>query len=148
MNRVLVASLASVASGIWGLAAAQPKGQPKQNTLRVNVPSVKKIRVTYHFPKWSGLKDMVEDPGGDLRAVEGTEAELAIQTDKPLNQAVLIMDDHRQIELKASEGNWFTARVPINKDGVYHVASIEHRENVRMTEDFFIEARKTAVPHD
>ena len=32
------------------------------------------------------MKDSVEDPGGDLRAVEGTEAEVAIQTDMPLNK--------------------------------------------------------------
>ena len=32
------------------------------------------------------MKDAVEDPGGDLRAVEGTDAEVAIQTDRPLEQ--------------------------------------------------------------
>lgn len=84
----------------------------------------------------------MEDPGGDLRAVEGTEAEIAIQTDKPLNKVVLITNDHGRIDLRAAEGNWFTARVPIKKDGVYHVAAVEQNGNVRMTEDFFIEARK------
>src|ERR1035438_5823560 len=31
----------------------------------VDLPGVKKIRVTYHYPSWLGLKDEVEDPGGD-----------------------------------------------------------------------------------
>src|SRR4051794_36162506 len=35
----------------------------------IDLPSVKNIRVTYHFPGWAGMKDEVEDPGGDLRAV-------------------------------------------------------------------------------
>ncbi|MGB7720860.1 MAG: hypothetical protein WBL65_13225, partial [Bryobacteraceae bacterium] len=46
----------------------------------VDLPSVKNIRVTYRYPAWTGMKDRVEDPGGDLRAVEGTTAEVAIQT--------------------------------------------------------------------
>src|ERR1035438_6388183 len=49
----------------------------------VELPSVKNIRVTYHYPAWTGAKDRVENPGGDLRAVEGTTAEGSIQTDKP-----------------------------------------------------------------
>src|SRR5277367_1651056 len=37
----------------------------------IDLPAIKKIRVTYHFPAWTGMQDLVEDPGGDLRAVEG-----------------------------------------------------------------------------
>jgi hypothetical protein len=119
----------------------------KHYTLRViDLPAIKKIKVTYHYPSWTGMKDSVEDPGGDLRAVEGTEAEVAIQTDRPLAKGVLMLGDDRQIELKGGEGNWLTARVPIDKDGMYHVAANEQGENVRMTEDFFIEARKDSAP--
>ena len=32
--------------------------------------------MTYHFPSWLGKADDVEDPGGDLRAVVKTVAEL------------------------------------------------------------------------
>jgi len=112
----------------------------------VDLPAIQKIRVTYHFPSWTGMKDSVEDPGGDLRAVEGTEAEVAIQTDRPLNKGVLVLGDDRQIELKAGEGNWVTARVTLDKDGLYHVAAIDRGENVRLSEDFFIEARKDSPP--
>jgi hypothetical protein len=111
----------------------------------IDLPGIKKIRVTYHYPSWTGMKDSVEDPGGDLRAVEGTEAEVAILTDRPLNKGVLMLGDDRQIELKpqnAGEGNWVTARVTLDKDGLYHIAAIDRGENVRLSEDFFIEARK------
>jgi len=56
------------------------------------------------------------------------------------------VSDDQQIALKAGEGNWLTARVPIKKDGMYHVAAIEQGENVRMSEDYFIEARKDTPP--
>ncbi len=119
----------------------------KHYNLRVvDLPSVKKIRVTYHYPSWTGMKDAVEDPGGDLRAVEGTEAEVAVQTDRPLNKGVLMLGDDHPLTLESKEGNWLTARVKIDKDGLYHIAAIDQGENVRLTEDFFIEARKDSAP--
>src|SRR5204862_3109119 len=53
----------------------------------IDLPGIKKHRVTYTYPKWAGLKDFTEDPGGDLRAIEGSDATVAIETDKPLAQA-------------------------------------------------------------
>ncbi len=41
-----------------------------------DLPAVKQIRVTYHYPAWTGLPAEVEERGGDLRAVTGTQAEL------------------------------------------------------------------------
>ena len=69
----------------------------KHYNLRVvDLPVVKKIRVTYHFPSWTGMKDATEDPGGDLRAVQGTDAEVAILTDRPLNKGILVLGDNQQ----------------------------------------------------
>ena len=112
----------------------------------LDLPVVKNVRVTYHFPGWSGMKDEVEDPGGDLRAVEGTVAEVEILTDRPLANGNLTLDDGSKIELQAGAGNKRSARVPIQKDGMYHVASLEQGEQVRMSEDYFIEARKDSPP--
>jgi hypothetical protein len=112
----------------------------------VDLPSIQKIRVTYHYPAWSGMKDVTEDPGGDVRAVEGTDAEIAVQTDKPLNKGIIMLSDDKQIAFQSGAGNWLTAHLPVEKDGMYHIAAIEQGENVRMSEDFFIEARKDSPP--
>ena len=122
--------------------------QSKHFNLKViDLPAIKKIRVTYHYPAWSGIEGRhVEDPGGDLRAVEGTDAEIAIQTDRPLNKGILMLSDDKQIAFQSGAGNWLTAHLPVQKDGMYHIAAIEQGENVRMSEDFFIEARKDSPP--
>jgi hypothetical protein len=112
----------------------------------VDLPAVKRIRVTYHFPRWSGMKDAVEDPGGDLRAVEGTDAEVAIETDRPLANGALLLDDGSKIALRSGPAGMLVASVPITKDGLYHVAAIENGEDVRMTEDYFIESQKDQPP--
>ncbi len=64
----------------------------------VDLPGIKHIKVTYHFPSWLGIKDGVEDPGGDLRAVQGTTAELTVETDRPLKNGVIEMDDGSHID--------------------------------------------------
>ncbi len=112
----------------------------------VDLPGVKKMRVTFQYPSWLGLKPVTEEPAGDLRAVEGTEAILSVETDKPLTTGVIVLDDGKKIELKAKEGNWLEARVPIQKDGLYYIAAMDEGQAVRLTDDYFIEARKDAEP--
>ncbi len=111
----------------------------------VDLPGVKKIKVTYHYPSWLGMRNEIEDPGGDLRAVQGTEAELELTTDKPLAQASLILDSGKKIDLESKNGK-LTGRVTIDKDDMYHVATPDAGEMVRLTENYFIEARKDDPP--
>lgn len=124
-------------------------GGTKSKTFKLSVvdlPGVKKMRVNYKYPAWTGLRPVSDEQSADLRAVTGTEAEVNILTDKPLAEGVLVMDDGRKIPLTRGEGNWMQAKVPIEKDGMYHVAAIEQGQAVRLTEDFFIEARPETPP--
>ena len=80
----------------------------KSKTFKLDVadlPGITKIKVTYHYPSWLGLKDEVEDPGGDLRAVAGTVAELTIETDRPLKNGEILMDNGSHIALESHGGN-------------------------------------------
>jgi len=112
----------------------------------MDLPSVKNMVTTYHYPAWTGLPDFVENPGGDLRAVEGTTADVEIKTDKPLVNGALLLDDGSKLQLRAGANGNLVARVPIQKDGQYHVAALENGEDVRLTEDYFIEAQKDHPP--
>jgi hypothetical protein len=119
-------------------------GAVRSPTFTLNVkdlPAVTKLRVTYHYPQWTGLADRVEDPGGDLRAVAGSEAEIAVQTDRPLANGVLELDTGEQIPLRNG-----VARVPIAKDGAYHIAALDNKEAIRLTEDYFIAAANDTAP--
>ncbi len=124
-------------------------GGVKSSTFKlhtIDLPAVKNIRVTYSYPSWTGEAAVTEDPGGDLRAVQGTVAKVEIQTDKALSNAQLVFDDGKPINLDATQNNRTTATVPIEKDGMYHIAVMDHGELVRLTDDYFIEARKPGVP--
>jgi hypothetical protein len=112
----------------------------------MDLPAVKSMTTTYHYPSWTGLPDFVQNPGGDLRAVEGTIADVEIKTDKPLANGALVLDDGSKIPLHAGPNGSLVAKVPIQKDGQYNVAAIENGEDVRLTEDYFIEAQKYHPP--
>src|SRR5271168_2615543 len=71
----------------------------------VDMPGIKKIKVTYHYPSWLKMPDTTEDPGGDLRAVAGTEAELTVETDRPLKNGQIDIDDGSHIALQPVSGN-------------------------------------------
>ena len=97
-------------------------------TLRVlDLPSVKEIRVTYRYPKWTGMKPVSEEHSGDLRAIEGTEAELEIAMDRPLKDGQLALDDGQSIHLAGGEGNRYRGTLHMEKDGAYHVAALDER---------------------
>ena len=110
-----------------------------------DLPAVKRIKVTYQYPQWTGLPPAVEDPGGDLRAVEGTEADLEIEFDQPLASGLLVLDSELQIPL-ATAGHLARARVPIRQDGAYYVATVAEKQQVRLSDDYFIEARPETEP--
>lgn len=112
----------------------------------VDLPRVKRIRVTYRFPAWSRLAPVVEEQGGDLRAVEGTEAELEVETDRPLEGGAIAISDGPRLRLAPSEGHWSRGRLRIEKDGLYHIAALYDGEPVRLTEDYFIEALQERAP--
>jgi hypothetical protein len=112
----------------------------------VDLPSVKRIRVMYHYPKWTGLQQVPDEHGGDLRAIEGTHAEIEVQMDHPLRDGLLALDDGKQIHLTGGEDNVYRGVVPMEKDGAYHVATIDQGQQVRLSEDYFIATNKANPP--
>jgi hypothetical protein len=113
----------------------------------LDLPGVKNVRVTYRYPEWTRMQKVVEERGGDLRAVEGTEADLEVETDRPLRDGVLVLDDEKQIRLSGGEANVYKGTIRMEKDGVYHVAALDQGQPVRLSNDFFIEARKADPPN-
>ena len=112
----------------------------------VDLPQVKEIDVTYNYPKWTGLKPVSEEHSGDLRALEGTDAKIEIQMDRPIKNGELTLDDGRTIQLTSEAGNKYEATVHMDKDGAYHVAATEDDQPVRISEDYFIATDKANPP--
>ena len=115
--------------------------------LRVlDLPSVKQIKVTYHYPAWTGMKPVTEEQSGDLRAIEGTEAAIEVEMDRPLKNGRLTLDNGQMIQLAGSEGNRYRGAIRLEKDGAYHLADLDGGQEVRLSEDYFIATDKAMPP--
>jgi hypothetical protein len=126
--------------------AAGPLVSPHYKVRVLDLPSVKEIRVTYHYPKWTGMKPVTEEHSGDLRAIEGTDATVEVQMDRPLKHGQLLLDDGQALQLAAGAGNRYQGSIHMQKDGAYHVAADDEGQPVRLSEDYFIATDKAMPP--
>ncbi len=112
----------------------------------VDLPSVTDLRVTYHYPAWTGMKPSTEEKSGDLRAIEGTDAAIEVKMDRPLKDGQLTLDDGQVIPLKSGAGNTYKGSIHLEKDGAYHLAETDEGQQVRLSEDYFIATDKALPP--
>jgi hypothetical protein len=112
----------------------------------VDLPSVKDISVTYHYPAWTGIKPASEENSGDLRAIEGTDAEIEVKMDRPLKDGQLKLDDGQVIFLRGGPDNSYKGSIHLEKDGAYHLAETDEGQQVRLSEDYFIATDKALPP--
>lgn len=126
--------------------AAGPLTSPHYKVRVIDLPSVKEIRVTYHYPKWTGMRPVTEEHVGDLRAIEGTDATVELQMDKPLKDGQLLLDDGKALTLTGGAGNRYQASIHMEKDGAYHVAATDEGQPVRLSEDYFVATDKAMPP--
>ncbi len=126
--------------------AAGPLVSPHYKVRVVDLPAVKGIRVTYQYPKWTGMKPVTEEHSGDLRAIEGTDAAIEIEMDHPLKDGQLTLDGGKTIQLASVDGNRYRGTIHMEKDGAYHVAATDEGQPVRLSEDYFIATDKAMPP--
>ncbi|HEX8892002.1 MAG TPA: hypothetical protein VF783_01695, partial [Terriglobales bacterium] len=112
----------------------------------VDLPAVKEIQVTYHYPAWTRLKPVTEEHSGDLRAIEGTDAVIQVRTDQPLKEGRLVMDGPQTIPLTGGRGNTYQGSIHMEKDGVYYLVANADGQSVRLSEDYFIATDKAMPP--
>ena len=126
--------------------AAGPLVSPHYKVRVVDLPSVKDMRVTYHYPAWTGMKPETEEHSGDLRAIEGTDAAIQVEMDRPLKDGQIALDGGQTIHLTGGEGNKYQGTIHMEKDGAYHVAATDEGQPVRLSEDYFIATDKAKPP--
>jgi hypothetical protein len=138
--------LAGLPEDVEYYIAAGPLISPHYKVRVVDLPSVKDIRVTYRYPQWTGMKSETTEHSGDLRAIEGTEAQIEVEMDRPLKNGQLALDGGSTLQLAGSQGNKYTATIHMDKDGAYHVAATHDGQPVRLSEDYFIATDKAMPP--
>jgi hypothetical protein len=138
--------LAGLPENVEYYVAAGPLISEHYKVRVVDLPGVKQINVSYHYPQWTGMKPVTEEHSGDLRAIEGTDAQIEIQTDRPLKDGSLTLDGGQTIALTGGANNVYRGTIHMEKDGAYHVAATDEGQAVRLSEDYFIATDKAQPP--
>lgn len=110
----------------------------------VDLPEIENLKLTYYYPEWTGREPEVIEPGGDIRALAGTEVELLVETREPLPSPALILND--QALALTSRGNEASVRFRIDEDGQYFVGALLAGEQVRLSDDYFISLIEDRAP--
>ena len=138
--------LAGLPENVEYYVAAGPLTSLHYNIRVADLPSVKKIQITYLYPKWTGMKPVTREQTGDLRAIEGTDARVEVEMDKPLTSGRLALDNDKTVTLSAAGTNKYIGTIHMDKDGAYHVAAVDQGQPVRLSEDYFIATDKAEPP--
>jgi hypothetical protein len=138
--------LAGLPENVEYYAAAGPLASQHYNIRVADLPAVKKIQVTYQYPRWTGMKSVTQQQTGDLRAIEGTDAKIEVEMDKPLTSGRLVLDNDKTVLLSAEGANRYSGIIRMDRDGAYHIAAVDQQQPVRLSEDYFIATDKAEPP--
>lgn len=111
----------------------------------VDVPAIDEFRLTYEYPAWTGRDPEVVEPGGDVRSVAGTRVRLELGLSGPLDGTVELVIDDAANPLATTPGT-ATGEFSVEQDGRYFLAARIGQEQVRLTDDYFIQVLEDSRP--
>ncbi len=101
-----------------------------------DAPRIERMRLTYHYPSWTGLASETDENYRDIRAVAGTKVSVEVQTSAPLDSPTLkVNDDAEDLD---REGNWSRGVIEVSKAGHYRIHAKVGDELVPLTDEYQI----------
>jgi hypothetical protein len=87
----------------------------------VDLPTVDKLAVEYHFPAYTGLEPRTVDPGGDIAALKGTDVRLKITPTMSTPGGRVILNEKDSVPLTKEADGTFAANFSIKEQGFYKI---------------------------
>ena len=114
----------------FSYAVAADDGRSAEYQVRViDPPSVKRLRLHYEYPDYSHLPPRIDEEGGDIQCLAGTQVEIEILSSKELNNATLVLNDTLKIQARLDGA---VARISIEvRDSGYYQILLTDRKGVR-----------------
>ncbi len=88
-------------------------------------PRVTGIRLSYFYPEYTGLEPQVYDENdGTLMALNGTDVELSIRSNRALQAAELVFNDGARLPLTVRD-RVATGQITVERDAIYHIRLLD-----------------------
>ncbi len=95
----------------------------------VDKPRIMDIKLTYHYPKYTGLQPLVVDENdGNISAIKGTSVLIEATSNKPARTALIVMKsgDTKPLEI---DNHKLEGSIKVMDDGSYHLAITDELGN-------------------
>ena len=87
----------------------------------VELPTVDKLAMEYHFPAYTGLEPRTVDPGGDVAAIKGTDVRLKITPTMATPGGRVILNETDSLPLTKEADGTFAANFTVKEQGFYKI---------------------------
>ena len=85
------------------------------------IPRVEKLKITLNYPDHTALPDETIIDQGDIRAVEGTRAQLRLQSDQPVMAGKIKLEESGEILLETVDETTLRATLHITQNDFYRI---------------------------
>jgi hypothetical protein len=112
-----------------------------------DAPKIKRVELTYTFPKYTGLKTKRERDGGDIWAPEGTTVRIRAFVDKPLKEGKVVLGGTRELRTSIKADTILTASLKVTNDTFYkiHITDVDDLSN-HLPPEYYIHALPDQPP--
>ena len=111
------------------------------------IPRVEALRVVLQFPDYTALENMILEDDGDIRALVGTQAELFIQTDQPIQSGKIKLEEGGEIPLEVLGSQELRGAFKIRQNDYYRI-HLQDQEGFwnPASDEYLIEALEDQPP--
>lgn len=116
---------------------ADGTNSPEHRVSVVDLPRIEQVRLTYHYPEWTGLAPSTDESLRDIRAVAGTQVQVEVVSDAMLEDPVLVVNDRN--DPLTGDDRSSSGTIHVEQPGQYRIAARVAGELVALTEDYAIQ---------
>ncbi|MEE8521884.1 MAG: DUF4175 family protein [Gemmatimonadota bacterium] len=86
-----------------------------------DLPYVQQLDLEYHFPAYTGLTPRVQEDGGDIAALEGTEVRLRVTPTLAVAGGAIVIEERDSIALALAEDGTLRGSLRVEREGMYKI---------------------------
>ena len=87
----------------------------------VDLPTVERLVLEYHFPAYTGLQPRTIDPGGDVAAIRGTEVRLRVSPTMKTPGGRVLLNEAGSAPLAIQPDGTLAGNFKVDKQGFYRI---------------------------
>lgn len=124
-ERVYYHQFTSIQQDIQYQVAYGPRRSPDYRITTWTPPEVTSIDLTYTYPDYLRKPPREVPNSGNITAIEGTEVDVDVWTNKPVAKADMVLESGERLPLAKKADTRWTVPITLEKDDAYHIELVD-----------------------